>query len=229
MSDRNDTPAIDVEEVLNRVGDPEAFITQLREARKERQLRRNIFIENLSPEVKAEWINGEAVYHSPAKESHNATTSGLMQLLTNYDSFVERIYVRAEKAMIEAGEHNFEPDVCIWVAEDHTFSPDTMIYPRPDIAVEVLSPRTEGRDLGVKKREYARAGTAEYWVVDAIEWTLLQFVNVDGAFEEHRTFREGDDFVSVELPRLAFPLTAIWDWDLRKATSRAWVLADKSS
>lgn len=36
----------------------------------------------------------------------------------------------------------------------------------PDLVVEILSPSTRDRDLGVKKAVYARHGVREYWIVD---------------------------------------------------------------
>lgn len=36
----------------------------------------------------------------------------------------------------------------------------------PDLVVEILSPSTRDRDLGEKKRIYARHGVREYWNVD---------------------------------------------------------------
>ena len=40
-----------------------------------------------------------------------------------------------------------------------------MIGP-PDLAVEILSASTAGRDRGIKKDLSCRAGVREYWVVD---------------------------------------------------------------
>jgi Uma2 family endonuclease len=37
---------------------------------------------------------------------------------------------------------------------------------RPLLAVEILSPRTAGRDRGIKRRLYQQAEVPEYWIVD---------------------------------------------------------------
>jgi Uma2 family endonuclease len=37
---------------------------------------------------------------------------------------------------------------------------------RPTLAVEILSPRTAGRDRGIKRRLYQQAEVPEYWIVD---------------------------------------------------------------
>ena len=200
------------DEILNQVGNPEAFIGELRDAYRDRQLRRNQFIDSLSPEVKAEWIDGEAMYHSPAREAHNWTATGVVTLLTDYSRYVESVSVRIEKAMVEAGENNYEPDICLFRQPDGSLPRDMVVYPRPDLAVEILSRRTEKRDLGTKKVEYARAGTAEYWVVNADEQWVRQFGNDGGGrFVERRRLEIGDELASILLPDLVFPLEAIWE------------------
>lgn len=39
----------------------------------------------------------------------------------------------------------------------------------PDMALEILSPGTRGRDLSTKKHDYEKFGVTEYWIVDPDE------------------------------------------------------------
>lgn len=213
------------EEALRRVRDPKAFVHAFREAHRDEQLRRRQFVEALTPDVKAEWIDGEAVYHSPAREIHNFTTLSLAHMLETFSMYRTPLHVRVEKAMIELERDNFEPDICVWRAADHDFPPDLLLYPRPDLVVEVLSPRTRNRDLGKKKREYAAAGTHEYWIVDTDADTLTRCRNAGKQFETDETSGVGDDLVSSFLPGLSFPIGAIWEIDKRKAWTTALVTA----
>lgn len=230
MYTSEDDPHTVAEEALRRVRDPEAFLKAFRQAHVEEQLRRRQFVEELSPDVKAEWIDGEAVYHSPAREIHNWTTHGLDVLLGIYSMFREPLLVRVEKAMIELERDNFEPDLSVWRAADHRFERDQLLYPRPDLVVEVLSPKTRARDLGKKKREYGLAGTHEYWVVDTDANTLTRYVNEGAGFSDgaqlagrDRVFGAGDTVTSSWLPDLAFPMAAIWEDPARKAWTVALV------
>lgn len=70
---------------------------------------------------------------------------------------------------------------------------------------------------GKKKREYAAAGTHEYWTVDTDADTLTRCRNTGARFEADETFGVSDDLVSSLLPDLSFPLDAIWEVDKRKA------------
>lgn len=36
----------------------------------------------------------------------------------------------------------------------------------PDVAVEILSPGTAKKDREIKRKEYAKAGVVEYWIID---------------------------------------------------------------
>lgn len=207
-------------ETLRRVRDPEAFVQAFRLAHKEEQLRRRQFIEDLSPDVKAEWIDGEAVYHYREPHIHNVTTCGISSTLGTYSLFSSPIHVCSANAMIELGHNYFMPDICVWRASDHAFDRELLLYPRPDLAVEVLSPRTRNRDLGKKKIEYAIAGTYEYRIVDTDTDTLTVYTNIGQKFDEGTVFNVDDRVVSPWLPALDFPLDAVWEDAVRKAWVR---------
>lgn len=75
----------------------------------------------------------------------------------------------------------------------------------PLLAVEVLSPSTRRRDLGIKKRAYEQAGIAAYWVVDpeADEVTLTAWELRDGAYVAAGAVA-GDEVWAASMP---FPVT----------------------
>jgi Uma2 family endonuclease len=45
----------------------------------------------------------------------------------------------------------------------------------PDVVIEILSPSTRGRDLGLKLRLYEKTGVPEYWVLDPVRKTTRVF------------------------------------------------------
>jgi Uma2 family endonuclease len=73
--------------------------------------------------------------------------------------------------------NDYEPDVA-WFGPEKAklIGPDTTIYPVPDFIVEVHSPATRKRDRGVKFDDYAAHGVAEYWIVDADQGILEQYL-----------------------------------------------------
>ena len=62
------------------------------------------------------------------------------------------------------------------------FKPDQLLFPAPDLAVEVLSESTRENDYGVKFEDYAHHGVSEYWIVDPVNQSVEQYFLKDGYF-----------------------------------------------
>ena len=60
----------------------------------------------------------------------------------------------------------FLPDLAFYRKDRLDLQRDNYIDGAPDLAVEVLSPRTAHCDVGVKFVEYQQHGVEEYWVLD---------------------------------------------------------------
>ncbi|WP_433116404.1 Uma2 family endonuclease [Micromonospora sp. CA-246542] len=71
------------------------------------------------------------------------------------------------------------------------------------LVVEVISPSNAGRDLVLKRHEYAAAGIAFYWLVEPRKQTLTVLVNAPGGYREQVVMPAGEVYRS-ERP---FPLT----------------------
>ena len=88
--------------------------------------------------------------------------------------------------------------------------PDLLVVRREDVgeknirrplqlAVEVLSPATERKDLTVKLDTYARTGVAAYWIVDPEKESIRVLELIDGAYEQVGEVT-GDEQLTVERP-----------------------------
>jgi len=150
---------------------------QMQLVAKEEAEKRAKFLEEITPEMKAEFINGEVILHSPAKLRHLEVTLELATQFRSYTRTTGRGKVLMEKCLISLTRNDFEPDI-VWFSEDKAreFQPDQMRFPAPDLVVEVLSPSTEARDRGVKMVDYAFHGVSEYWIIDSEANTLEQYV-----------------------------------------------------
>lgn len=58
------------------------------------------------------------------------------------------------------------PDIVVLLAEHLDRLREGCVYGPPDLVVEVLSPTTALRDMGVKKRLYHTYGVPWYWLID---------------------------------------------------------------
>jgi Uma2 family endonuclease len=90
-----------------------------------------------------------------------------------------------------------------------------------DLAVEVVSEEEEDRqrDLITKRREYARAGIPEYWIVDPKAETILVLVLDGSAYRVHGEFPCGTTATSVLLPTFAVDVTAVFDAGLGREST----------
>ena len=147
---------------------------------------RQRFRDELRPDEKAEFISGEKIVHSPARAAHLKATQRLTRLLGLYVEQHRLGEVYSEKALICLTRNDYEPDIVFFGSEKAAgFTDDQMEFPAPDFAVEVLSPSTETRDRGIKFQDYADHGVAEYWIVDADDRSIEQYL-INGDTSEYR-------------------------------------------
>ena len=174
---------------------------------------REEFRRSLTPEVKAEFIAGEIVMHSPAKAKHLIATRNLLGLL---DAFVKKHalgLVLSEKALVALTRNDYEPDVVFFdVAKSSRFGDDQMEFPAPDFVVEILSESTERRDRGVKFADYAEHQIREYWIIDCDQQSVEQYLLPNQASEYRlaQKLTQGE-IESTVIERFRIPVAAIFD------------------
>jgi Uma2 family endonuclease len=104
-----------------------------------------------------------------------------------------------------------EPDL-LYVKEEH-LPKDIRGYPdKIDLAIEIVSSGEDARkrDYVDKRADYARAGVAEYWIVDP-DKLLLTILTLTGTqYQEVQECRSGDIARSILLSGLEFPVDQVW-------------------
>lgn len=189
------------------------LIRELQEIWEAEQLRRNDFYDWVSPDIKAEFIDGEVVVHSPVRLKHNLVTGALFKLLDTYVLQNRLGFVGIEKIMSRFTRNDYEPDIVFFGKEKSAqFQSEQTIFPVPDFIVEVLSDSTEERDRGVKFTDYALHQVAEYWIIDAETETIEQYLLEDGSFRLHASLQNGL-IESRVVAGFRIPVRAIFDGD----------------
>lgn len=180
--------------------------------RAEEAQRRRKFYDEITPDMKAEFINGQVVMHSPATVAHVAVSGRLTCLLRTFVTKRGLGWLGVEKAMVSLTRNDFEPDLVFFCQEKAgAFKNDQLLLPAPDFVVEILSPSTAKNDRGVKMRDYAAHGVEEYWLVDPIERFVEQHrLGPEKAFVLHEKLHEGVLHCQV-LKGLAVPVAAMFD------------------
>lgn len=187
------------------------YVKELQQYLLQEEFKRNAFYENVRDNEKAEFINGEIVYHSPAKQKHLAVVENLGNILSKFVRKNKAGIVRREKALVKLRRNDCEPDICYFRKElADTFDANTMFFPAPDFVVEVLSSSTEKIDRGIKFEDYALNGVKEYWLVDADKKAVEQYLLEDESFVLAEKVQHGTVKCKV-LDGLEIPLIAIFD------------------
>ncbi len=71
-------------------------------------------------------------------------------------------------------DHNVLAPDLVWVAEERLPERGAVLLARaPDLLIEVRSPSTWHRDIGVKRRLYERHGVGELWLVDGMGESVI--------------------------------------------------------
>lgn len=186
---------------------------------------RNAFYNQISEGDKAEYINGEVIFHSPVKLRHNNVSGHLYRLLSTYVMMAGSGYVGYEKISIALSRNDYEPDICYFgVEKSAQFRADQMRFPAPDFVVEVLSDSTAENDRGIKFLDYAAHGVPEYWIIDPEVQVVEQYrltTSSAGQHEYELALKAADGTItSIVLPDFQIPVRAIFDEEVTRETLR---------
>ena len=141
------------------------------------QNRRIEFYNWITPSMKAEFIEGEIVIHSPVRSKHNVVLRNILFAAETCWRKAKSGYIGVEKIMTRFTRNDYEPDICYFKAEkSENFKGEQTIFPPPDFIVEILSNSTAERDRGVKFKDYEAHGVQEYWIIDPDLGVLEQYI-----------------------------------------------------
>lgn len=207
---------VTLEAIMNYSKAPE-LVERARKALEDEARRRHEFREWVTENVKAEFINGEIVLHSPVRRKHSIAAEFTFTLLSLFARLKKLGEVRFDKAMVALTRNDYEPDVCFWENEkSDAFDEETMLYPAPDFVIEVLSRRTQKTDRTTKFKDYALHGVREYWIVDPAKKVVEQYgllTDLDDSYLPYGKFIPGDEITSLVLPDFTIAVEAIFNED----------------
>jgi len=132
----------------------------------------------------------------------------LCRALTDFAEAGRLGTVRLAALRVRLGPGIFrEPDVVFMLAE-HAARVGQNYWEGADLVMEVVSPGGRGRDLVLKRREYAAAGIPEYWIVDPKreQITVLRLEGV--RYVVHGRYKRGERALSALLKGFAVDVTA---------------------
>lgn len=120
-----------------------------------------------SPDDRLELIEGEIVYKMPQNSPHvtgiNLTAKTLRSLLT------EQMHIRIQAPMALGNRSEPEPDVAVVAGTERDYEES---HPTTALLIVEVSDSTLRTDRTTKAGLYARAGIAEYWILNLVERVL---------------------------------------------------------
>lgn len=207
----------DINEIINDAANsPKAYMifNSLKSMLEEEQKKRKQFYETVKEDQKAEFINGEVVFHSPVKVRHNEISFNLAYLIRTklLKSNMGKMF--HEKVMIQLTRNDYEPDICFFLKEkSDKLKPDQMLLPAPDFVVEVVSPSTEKTDRTIKFEDYESHGVKEYWIIDPEKEFVEQYLLNEGKY--FLQLKSGNGIISSPvIEGFDIPIRAIFDEEM---------------
>lgn len=136
------------------------------------------FLEWADEDTLAEWVNGKVIMTSPASIPHQHLINFLLGVLSPFIRLHELGTVVDGPFQMKLPNSGREPDV-LYIASAHLDRLKRTYLDGPaDLAVEVISPESIGRDRGEKFFEYQDGGVQEYWLLDP-DHAFAEFYQLD--------------------------------------------------
>jgi Uma2 family endonuclease len=127
------------------------------------------FLESCDEDTRAEWTQGAVEIMSPSSGRHQEVLHFLIQVLGLWIRSKQLGIIRSETFLMRLAEPVRSarlPDL-FFVARHHLERLKPTVLEGPaDLAVEIISAESVGRDRGDKFVEYEQAGITEYWLLD---------------------------------------------------------------
>ena len=156
-------------------------------------------------------MDGELILAAAPSNKHQTVVGSLFVALRHFvlSNDLGKVWIAPFDVVLS--DHDVvQPDLLFVSHSRDAIITAANIQGAPDLAVEVLSPSTEGYDRGYKRELYARHGVREYWLVDPDLETIEVLTPGEGGFVRYALYDSRETLTSSLLPGLAVALAAIF-------------------
>ncbi len=159
-----------------------------------------------------EWVDGEVIEMMSVSKPHAELQMYLIELLRSFLRVTKagRLYTEPFQMKLTDVKAGRAPDI-MFVRSDHLERVQHLFLDGPaDLAIEIISPGTEGTDRGKKYYEYEAGGVPEYWILDPVRETAEFYLrDAEGVYRSANVPSDGI-FSSRALE--GFVLRVEWLW-----------------
>ena len=166
----------------------------------------------LPDDKRYELIDGEFYEMAPAPiPAHQRILLRTARLLADWvDQFGMGEVLVAPLDVILSENDTYQPDIVFVVEARRSIITHRACEGAPDSVVEILSPSTSRRDLGIKRERYALFGVREYWIVDPAARSLEILVLQEEKYVSRGVYSGAMSPDSLVLPGLVFQVQGIF-------------------
>lgn len=157
-----------------------------------------------------ELVEGELFVSPAPTPEHQEVTGNLFVLLRQAQRAGHGKCYIAPLDVVFAEHTVTQPDLCFIRRDRLEIVGPSNIRGAPDLMVEVLSPSTRERDVGLKLRLYARFGVPFYWVVDPATRTVRPFTLRAEEYVAEPVLGRGDALTCPLFPELTIDVAALF-------------------
>ena len=174
-------------------------------------------LEAVPPHLVAEIIFGDLVTHPRPVPRHATAQNALSGELTG--PFQKGAggpggWIFMIEPELHLGPHVVVPDIAGWRRERMPRMPETaFVETPPDWVCEFLSPSTEKRDRGPKRRIYATYGVGHLWHIDPLARFLEVFELQDKHWVLFETYQDAEVVPAPPFAAVPFALSELWPLD----------------
>lgn len=157
-------------------------------------------------------VIGGDLFVSPSPTSMHQTVSRRLQyrLMTSLEETGRALVFNAPTDLILAETTIVVPDLMIVRTERKHIVTKRGVEGAPDLVVEILSPNNRANDVVLKRMTYARAGIAEYWLVDPDTGYVEVLRLGEADYELAMRYDRGSTLESPAFPEVAIDLVPVF-------------------
>jgi Uma2 family endonuclease len=177
------------------------------------------YLHDPSIDAHTEWVGGAVVAMAPVDLSHALLCSFVQGLLGMYVNSHSLGVLLRDPFQMKTGPAlpGRAPDF-IFIRSEHLDRLHDLFLEGPaDLAIEIISPGTEGVDRGDKFYEYEQGGVPEYWILDPHRQVAEFYARDENGVYRSANVPPDGEFESLAVP--GFRLKVEWLWSGPSAMS----------
>lgn len=157
-----------------------------------------------------EFVDGMVVPLSPVHIRHDEIYGYLRMMLSMYFAYRPIGKVVGEPFVMKLSENlSREPDLQVILESSYERCRPTYMDGPADIAIEITSPESIGRDHGTKYQEYEAYGVPEFWIIDPLH-AECRFYRLRGERYSLLSASEDGYYSTPQLPGFRLHVPTFW-------------------